>query len=273
MKRTIIVVNDFSETAINAMDYACHLAADAGADVLMLHIYTLPVSYSSDAVALSLLKDDYNNAEERYEHDLLALKQRYPQIGVAGRMLTGGLIDCLREQLDETDTELVVMGAPKNYDELWTWDNELLNSLTSLSVPVLLIPVNIQYKAISRIGFACDYQTLLIPRQVNFIRLLLNTTNAQLHVVHVATKAPENTHIAHENEAMIGELLKGVAPQYHTLESKEVIESISHFVIDNHIDFLIVIPHRHGLWYNIFHQSHTKQLARLNHIPILALQD
>lgn len=273
MKRTIIVVNDFSETAHNALDYACGLAADAGAHLLMLHIYTLPTSYSSDAVALSLLKDDYDDAQDTYGHDLERWQQRYPELPLTGKMVTGGLIECLRDQLDETNAELVVMGAPKNYDELWTWDNELLNSLTSFSVPVLMIPLHMKYKAIANIGFACDYQTLLVPRQVNFIKLLLNTTHAKLHVVHVATKAPENTHMATENEAMINELLKGVTPDYHTLESKEVIDSISRFVLDNNLDFLIVIPHRHGVWYNIFHQSHTKQLAQLNHIPVLAMQD
>ena len=273
MKRTIIVVDDFSPSAHNAMDYGCRLAADADARVVILRIYTLPVSYSSDAIALSTLKDDYDTNQDRLEHDANEWHERFPDVHIDARLVTGGLIECLRDQVYDVNPDLIVMGAPRNYDELWTWDSEMLNSLTALTAPVLLIPMHIKYKATQNIGFACDYQTVLVPGQVNFLKLLIHTTHARLHVVPVATKAPRSEEIAHENEAMINELLTDIQPTYYKMESQEVIESIAHFVKEHNLDFLVVIPHRHGIWYNIFHQSHTKQLAKLNHIPVLALQD
>lgn len=273
MKRTIIVVDDFSTSAHNAMDYTCRLAADIDARVLVLRIYSLPASYASDAVALSTLKDDYDDNQDRLEQDITLWKERFPDVHIDNRMLTGGLIECLRDQVDEVGPELIVMGAPKSYEDLWTWDNELLNALTALTSPVLVIPMHIKYRKTMNIGFACDYQTLLVPRQINFLKLLTGITHARLHVVHVATHMPDSMSIAAENEALITELLTDIAPVYYKAEGKDVIDTIAHFVREHDLDFLIVIPHRHGTWYNIFHESHTKQLAKLNHIPVLALQD
>lgn len=273
MKRTIIVVDDFSGTAHNAMDYACRLAADSGSSVLILRVYTLPTSYSSDAIALSALKDDYDINEDRLQKDMEQWCNAYPDVPVTSKLQTGGLIECLRDEIDEVSPDLIVMGAPKKYEDLWTWDDETLNALTSLTTPVLMIPLHIKYSPATNIGFACDYQTVLIPRQIDFLKLLINTTHARLHVVHVAAKPPASQEIAIENEALINDLLTEIQPVYHKLESADVIDSITHFVKDNHLDFLVVIPHRHGTWYHIFHESHTRQLARLNHIPVLALQD
>ena len=44
--KTIIVATDFSSTALNAANYAADMALAINADLLLLYVYQLPVSYS-----------------------------------------------------------------------------------------------------------------------------------------------------------------------------------------------------------------------------------
>ncbi len=273
MKPTIIITNDFTESSRNAIAYACKLLGDIPYNVQLLHVYTMPVSYASDAVALSSLKDEYDSMQDSMDHDVEKMKAQYPGLTFTGKVVVGSLIESLRDQIDEVNPEIVVMGAVGDYENLWMWDSELLNSLTSLSVPVLIVPANVGFKPIRNVGFACDYRTLCGTKQINFIKWLVKHTAAKLHVVHVATGKAESESMEADNEAILHEMLEEVTPQYYGIEDPHIIDSIAHFVKEHHLDFLIVIPHKHGVWYNIFHQSHTKQLAKLNHIPILALHD
>lgn len=164
---------------------------------------------------------------------------------------------------------MVIMGAAKDFSDLWTWDSELLDALTNLPLPVLLIPHNLPFNSIKNIGFACDYKNAIQPVHVDFIKRMIDYTHAQLHVVHITRSKPINEEVKKENEQQLQE----IAPQYHTIEDPNVIDAVAHFVAAEKLDLLIVVPHKHGMWYSIFNQSHTKQMAKLNHLPILALHD
>lgn len=273
MTPTIIITNDFTESSHNAIDYTCKLIGDSKINVQIVHIYNMPVNYTSDAVALASLKDHYDNCQDCLDRDVERATEHYPHINIQGKTIVGGLIESLRNLIDDVSPEIIVMGAVSDYEDLWMWDSELLNSLTSLSVPVLIVPAHVQYSPIANIGFACDYRTVLASRQLSFLKWLIGHTKAGLHVVHVSTTKLEASAVEKENEAILQDLLSDIDTQYYGIEDPHIIESIAQFVKEHHLDFLVVIPHSHGVWYNIFHQSHTKQLAKLNHIPILALHD
>lgn len=66
--------------------------------------------------------------------------------------------------------------------------------------------------------------------------------------------------------------LDDLHPVYFEPEFNTVIVAIDGFIAAENIDMLLVIPTRHGIWYNIFQKSHTKGLVYLNHIPVLALR-
>ena len=43
--KTILVATDFSSVALNATNYAADMALAINADILLLHVYQIPVSY------------------------------------------------------------------------------------------------------------------------------------------------------------------------------------------------------------------------------------
>lgn len=273
MKKTIIVATDFTESSRNALAYTCGLVGSNQYRLLLVHVYTTPVTYTSDGVALTALKDAIDDAETRLAGEIRWAKRTYPYIDIQqADVLVGGLKEKLNEVIEDEKPEVIVMGASNNYSDLWKWDDELLDALTSLPIPFLLIPQHISFAPVKNIGFACDYRNLCTPRQVSFIQTVISNTKAQLHVVHVTRSKPESQDVREKNEVLLHDMM-GETPSYYNIEDPNVIDAVTHFAQEHSLDFLIVIPHKHDIWYSVFHQSHTKQLARLNNLPILALHD
>ena len=273
MKKTIVVTTDFTASSRNALAYACQLTNGRAYKLLLVHVYTVPVGFTSDGVAIAAVRDAFDTAEERINDEAAWVNETYRETEIEVRVLIGGLLASLTDLANEQKPELIIMGAADDYANLWEWDSELLKVLTNVPVPVLLIPRQITYKTIRNIGFACDYRNLCVPKQINVIKRLVNYTGAQLHVVHISRTKPSNEDVKNKNETLLQETLLEVQPKYYAIEDPNVIEAVAHFVKEHELDMLMVIPHKHDFWYSIFHQSHTKQLARLNNMPILALHD
>jgi len=273
MRPHIIVTTDFSGSSRNALDYACALATKGDYKILLLHIYTVPITYTSDGIALTSVYEAFDHAETLLKEEQQWASENFHYINIEIKATTGGLIENLQDEISNGRPELVIMGAVSNYDDLWMWDSELLKALTSLPAPVLIVPMHVRYNEIHNIGFASDYRNVCSLRQISFIKWLTIYSAAQLHVVHITRSKPQDEVVKQENEALLHDALQDATPKYYAIEDPNIIEALAHFVKEQQIDLLIVVPHKHGLWGSITHQSHTKQLAKLNSIPVLALPE
>ena len=112
--RTIVVGTDGSDTSLSAVDRAAEVAADSGAELLIVCAYT-PASRSDTAGAEDALKDEaylvvgWTPAEET----LRAAEDRAVAAG-AEKIRTlaadGPPVDVLRQAVDDAKAELLVVG-------------------------------------------------------------------------------------------------------------------------------------------------------------------
>lgn len=272
---TIIVCTNFSETSRNALSYACSLISNKSDknqfDVLLLNIFTIPPNYSGDGIALITINNSLTYVEEDLHEELEWVHEEYPEINVIGKVTTGRWLEGLEEEINEMKASLVIIGAGGNYGELWSWDNNILNALRDLSVPILTVPPNVTFTPLQNIAFACNLKN--VSRQTPFDTLLkiIRFTEAKLHVVYVAGEEMKQDPAEAQNELFVHEQLHDLNPQYYTLYENEVVGAIGRFVEKNNIQLLLVIPRKHGIWNSLFHKSYTKELSRLNRLPIMAL--
>ncbi|PSK91022.1 universal stress protein [Taibaiella chishuiensis] len=269
---TILVTTDFSASSRNTLAYACGLFGNEAFTILLLHAYAMPVTYTTEGVALAAMGDAFINAEEQLQEEKQWAVDNFPGVQVRTKAVVATMMDALRDEIEATAPQLILIGALTDYDDLWTWDNDLLSTLQDLDAPVLVVPGHVTYQPLRNIGFACDYKNRNAA-QIRFIKWLVEYTGARLHVVHITRGNPHDPKARQENEALMQELLLEVNPDYHNIEDPHVIPAISGFAKDYNLDLLIVIPHRYGIWDTIFKQSHTRRLARLNYLPMLALHD
>ncbi len=270
MKKTIIVPTDFSDSAANALSYACKFARDYNLNILLVHIYSIPRSYAAEGLSLTTINDAMDEDRVRLKNELEHVKNKYSNIHFEAKMITGDFLETLQELKRELDPALIIMGAVMEYSELSLWDDDWLNALITVSCPVLVIPQHIAYSPILRIAYATDNKKPCLPEQTDVIKKLVRLSNASFYIVHITPKSgpqEENANTA------LNEVFSDIKPQYHIVENRSVIRGMAEFIKQYHIDLLLVMPRKHGLWHNLFNKSYTKQLALLNDLPVMAMHD
>ena len=270
---TIIVLTDFSNTSRNALRYAAGFSRLlSNTRLLMLNIYTVPPSYSGEGIALAAIQDAVAGSERQLEDELEWAKEAMPGIEFAYKAVAGKFINSLQEQVDEEQAIFIIMGTPAGYGEMSQWDVGSLHALTDLSIPVLTVPEAVQYSLIYTIAFACIPATITTHAPFEKVKQLLAATGARMHVVTVVPPGHPLEAVT-EGENLLHRELPEPQTTYHIIAEDRVIAAIGHFVEEHHVDLLLVMPGRHGLWYNLFHKSHARELARLNLIPVMALHE
>ncbi|MEP7277242.1 MAG: universal stress protein [Bacteroidota bacterium] len=270
---TIIVITDFSASAQNALQYACGFsAASQKIDLLLLNINAVPTSYSGDGVSMAAISDTLGNRVDKLEEEMERVKESFTTVRIRFKALIGGFIKSLKELIEEEEAVMVIMGTPAAYGEIWSWDTDTLSALTELPVPVLTVPRDVAYKRIGQISLASIPGNLHSASSIESLKKLVHYTGAKLHVVVVMPPHQDKQNEA-EAEDILHKQLEDMNPVYHKIYESHIVQAIGQFVEENNIDLLVVRPRKHGLWYNLFHKSYARELARLNLIPVMALHD
>ena len=269
---TVIVVTNFSASSRNALEYACLFLHNATSRVLLLNIFSFPASFTNEGLAVAALSETMANDEKRLQREYEWVRENHPHINIDTEIRSGNFFDELTNVAAEEDAKLIIMGATGNYTDLLSWDINVVNSFVDLPIPVLVVPAHVHYNPIQKMAFACNYYRKELQLPLRMIRKLVTFTHAQLFIIHVQSPQETITEAGLRNKEMLQQSLADLSPVYYEPEFSNVIVAIDRFVKGENIDLLLVIPTRHGIWYNIFQRSHTKWLVYLNEITVLSLR-
>jgi nucleotide-binding universal stress UspA family protein len=269
---TVIVVTNFSASSRNALEYTCSFLHNAQTRLLLLNVFSFPSTINNNGIAIAALAETFANDERKLQQELEWVQENYPAINIESEIVTGVFLEELQNKVREEQAVLVIMGTAGNYTDLLSWDANIINSFIDLLTPVLIVPSQVKFQPLKKIAFACNYYRKNLQVPVSMLRRLIQFTKAELFVINVVAPQEPITEESIQNKRVLKESLADLSPVYYEPEFNNVITAIDNFVEAEDIDMLLVIPTRHGIWYNIFQRSHTKGLVYLNHIPILSLR-
>ena len=269
--KTILVATDFSPAALNAANYAADMALAINADILLLHVYQIPVVYLEVPVAVN-----EEGIMQDAEKEILKLKKELIQ-------KTGGKLNMetevrmsiffpeLKTVCERIKPYTVVMGSQgKTAAERLLFGSHAVYAMKHLMWPLITVPLGATFSSVKKIGLACDFDKVVDTTPVDEIKILVNDFNAELHVLNTGKKEVFNPEIVFES-GVLEEMLAPKKPNYHFITNQNTDEGIMDFAEKNHIDLLVVLPKRHGLLDKLIHKSHTKQLVLHSHVPVMAL--
>lgn len=273
MEPRVLIYTSFTDTSRNALHYACQFALDRNFPLVLVHNYDPPLSYAADPMAFSSINFSLSDTEEKLKDERDWAITQYPNLTIEYRLTFGTPSVALQGLSDEFKIDFLITGAPESGGEFWGWNSEFVDILNSLSVPVLIIPKTVQYQALTDIGFASDYAAMLTPAQLGFIKRILDSGNIQLHIIHVSVPGKKNEAQRTKHRDSLELSLERYSPVYSSIENTDVVATIINYIRSFSLQLLIVIPRKHGIWYSVFNQRHSKRLTRINHLPILTLND
>ena len=136
--------------------------------------------------------------------------------------------------------------------------------------PLITVSPEAKFSSIKNIGLACDFNKVIDTIPADEIKKLVEDFHAKLHILNTGRQKTYNPEIVFES-GMLRELLKDVQAEYHFIPGDDKDQAIIDFAEKNHIDLLVVLPKRHGLFDKLVHKSHSKQLVLHSHVPVMAL--
>ncbi len=268
----ILVPVDFSECSINALEYALHLSDFIGGQICVLHAYHVPYAFPEAGSAISgdLLRNIELNVDEEFD----ALKMRFAKYDskfCAFKKVASFGIDAINEELKNDVYDLIVMGTKgsSGLSEIII-GSVAANVIEEAKAPVICIPENSVFKPIKNIVFACDYEEVNEPKEIESLKFIANKFHAKIHLVNVKEKSKAG----HFEEAMYFESLFASIPHTHnTSRFRDFEAGINDFVESNEVEMLAVMPRKKSVLRKIFGSSHTKKLAYHTHLPLLAFHE
>lgn len=271
MKKIILATTDFSAAAENAVNYAADMALAINAEIFLLHIYQLPVSYSEVPVPI-----DVDDICEDYEKEIKNLKQKlivrtHKKVTIHTEVRKGVFFNHELESACELlQPYAVVMGSQgKTAATHLLFGNHAAYALTHLMWPLITVPPHVNFSSINKIGLACDLiEVGTIP--IDEIKILVKNFKAKLHVLNIDKENVFNPKTDFQS-VLLEQMLASLKPEYHFIYNKNTDKAIIEFVEKNKIDLLIVLPKLHSLINALIHKSHSKQLVLHSHVPIMAL--
>lgn len=269
--KTILVATDFSPAALNAANYAADMALAINADILLLHVYQIPVVYLEVPV---IVNEELIMQEA--EKEIIKIKNQLNhktkgKLNMETDVSVGIFFTELKTVCERIKPYTVVMGSQgSTAAESLFFGSHAVYAMKHLMWPVITVPPGATFSSVKKIGLACDFDKVVDTTPVDEIKMLVNDFNAELHVLNTGKKEVFNPGIVFES-GVLEEMLEPVKPHYHFISNQNTDEGIINFTEKNDIDLLVVLPKRHGLLNKLTHKSHTKQLVLHSHVPVMSL--
>ncbi|MEO5995934.1 MAG: universal stress protein [Chitinophagaceae bacterium] len=270
--KTIIVATDFSQAAMNAVNYAADMALSIQADLLLLHIYPMPVSYTEMPLVANL-EQLQQSAEEELNIVSENLTRRMDfKLSVKTNVITGSFFEELATLCAKIKPYAVVMASQgTSATERFLFGGHTVYAMKHLMWPLITVPPNAQYSSIKEIGLACDFEKPVDTIPLDEIIKIVDDFHANIHILNTGRKDVFNPEIVFQSGLLQEKLMK-LKPVFNFITGQNINDSILDFVEKNQIDLLIVLPKRYGLLDMIVHKSNTKRFVLHSHVPVLALQ-
>jgi len=260
--KKILVPTDFSEQAVNAMEFACQIARKSGASILVLHMVDLSgfIDYSAIGNSYSMLgttagigfdekvlKSLTENAEEKMK-DFLQKFDHYP-IDIDNKIEFGNAFQFIVGEIKESMFNLVVIGSKgsSGVEEFLVGSNTE-KVVRHAKCPVITVKSKVDLDSIKDIVYASKF-THDETHVMEELKKIIAGTGATLHLVRVVTPN------AFETTRNIKSMIKGYVEK-HKLDKytiniyNDVVEEdgIIYFARDIDADMIALSTHgRTGL--------------------------
>jgi nucleotide-binding universal stress UspA family protein len=271
--KTILVPTDFSSAAGNAIDYAAEIAKLVKAKIILFHAYHVPAVVTDVPTTMPSQDDLEKNAMNSLKKIQADIEHKEAEIDIECVCQSGFVVDEINLYVKENEIDLIVMGMQGSG---FITEKIIGSTVTSLirqsKCPVLVIDQRVRFKAIKKIVWACDYldinEKTIVP-----LKEIAALFDSHIYVLNVVDEPAFSATIPVSVRDFI-RLEDSLESFDHTIQSfqnDDVVDGINQFIEENNMDMVFMIPRKHSILKNIFHEPNTKRMAFHTHIPLLTM--
>lgn len=257
----IVVPVDLSQNSKVALRYAAHLAEHMGADLLIVHGYSL----LQKAVSYTFGKSEIPKDPEKWiKKRIKKLKVKHPDLIIDYRVSKENIIDILKKIMEEGEADLVVMGCQGQGENGGTYLGSTSGALVKTTdIPVLLVPNMFKFKGIDKVVFAA---------KTTFVKFM-GPLEPIIHIKQIFKPHVQLLHLGEQTDPIPEQsfsILK-VVNDITRYGNDNFNESINEYLSQHHADLLCVIRRKRGFMEKLLGMASTPASKFNVDIPVLVL--
>ena len=276
--KKILIPTDFSDNAMNALQYASELFKHDISEFFIMHAYQDEI-YEDESLTRETLDAVTNSISKKSKAQLKATLKRIKEISpnpnhvfkiIASNSI---LLDEADKIVDKKNIDIIVMGTRGfTNDKKITFGSHTLQVLKYVQCPVLVIPENYNYRQPKHILFPTNY---LIPYKRRELKLLCDMAspfNATIDMLYIS-KSETLSMRQQDNRDFIKDELRKNKINFKTTNDKNITNAIYTYIRENHIDMLVMVNSRYSFLESILFKTTIDEMSLYLDIPFLALQN
>jgi nucleotide-binding universal stress UspA family protein len=270
MKKFLVPI-DFSDTSLNAANYAIALTKDIpDAQITLYHVYSR-ISFAT------LTSKEEGSRQLVSEAELNEIKAKISEgnDNINCVVEEGSFVENIKDYVLGNYIDMVIMGitGSSRITQVFMGTNTL-NVIRNISCPVMIIPPDATFAGLKKVVFTSDFKDVARTTPFPALKNLFDTFKPQLDILNVDSEhyvelTPE---FKIEREAM-EDKLSSYNPNFSFLRAFDFLDGINDYVETKNIDAIITVPRKHSFLSQLFKTSHTKKLAYYSHVPIIAVPE
>jgi len=268
LMKTVFILTDFSSAADNAAAFGFELASFTGADIVLFHAYTVPVSIPESYIVIEPAA--IRKAAEQQLLDLVRQLRKTDLQPVEIIAAEGDFPEIAWKHALQYESVVLVSGM--KHKEGWmerVAGTTILQLAKNLKSPLLVVPEEVKYKPFEEIVFAVDADISNETESLDILRKMAHRYHASINIVRML-KDKEPVPVMYAASHFINSCEKA-SFQFVTGDNASV--AIETFCNARNASLLVLMPHHHGFLERLFAKSTTSSILFHSHLPLLLLPE
>lgn len=265
---------DFSNTSLNAADYAISFARSFEANLHIINVIPPPIIVDDPVLASVLItQTELMESNKQLMKEKIEALSKTANIQITGLVTEGPPADVISEIAQEKKAELIIMGMKGKGKSNSVFGSTVTAVIRKSGIPVLVIPEKASFQTLQNITFASDFDPDVELESYDLLIDLVEKLNIPVYILNIQKKEGVMS-----SEAAIGKMKTNLAfskfqPQFQTINERNIEQGINKFIENNHTDLLAMVAHPHNLLERVFGTVHTKEMSYQSKIPLLILPE
>lgn len=267
----ILVPTDFSANADHALKYASLLGNTMNANLVLLHVYTPPVTRGN--VAYPLITEEIarmkSEATEKLHSSSSALSEDY---GIRCEQLVrvGNPVREIVKEVEDSRAGLIVMGTlGASGIEKIVFGSNTASVMERAACPVLAVPANTTLALPKKIVFATDFEDTDIQTMKELIKITQGI-KAEFILLHVSKDNLKSDHdLIEDFSTAVAKEVNIEQPFYYVMHHENTQKGIDHFVDSVGADLIAMSMRKRNFLEKLFDSSLSKRMAYQARMPLL----
>ena len=276
--KQILFTTDFSEAAHNAFIYALKFADSFNAELIILHVYDLPIVETPalpdstqeifDIVEMNQFESFRDELPEMHK---IAEERKLGHVKMRNILLYGDLLYNINKVCEDEAVDMIVMGTKGATGLKETFiGSKTASVISNAKVPVLAIPADANYSSIKSIAFTTQYK----DKDNDALRKALDIAakfDARLQCLYIKNDDDPEDIEERINEWKIYYRDENI--DFYNIAGDHIEQTILDFIDNQKVDLLVMRTHKRGFFESLFHRSLTKKLAYHTNVPLLVFHE